>query len=148
MAVNKVDFGGETLIDLTNDTITEDTLLYGETAHDKSGRAITGNLTVKNGRSIHYLNQGLDLEALGSQSYSETFFPYSNGMIQVNDIGIDKNGVLFSIVGIYDYGITCEPLKQLVKSPQKGIDYFTEVDKQELINEVIEALPAAEGVNY
>ena len=43
--VNKVQFGNETLIDLTQDTITADKLLYGYTAHDASGALITGTLT-------------------------------------------------------------------------------------------------------
>lgn len=39
---NKIIFGGETLIDLTADTVTADKLHYGITAHDKSGAIITG----------------------------------------------------------------------------------------------------------
>ncbi len=42
MARNKVVFGGETLIDLTADTVTANTLLQGSTAHDKSGEQING----------------------------------------------------------------------------------------------------------
>lgn len=45
MAINKVIFGGETLIDLTSDTVTADKLASGETAHDKSGAIITGTNT-------------------------------------------------------------------------------------------------------
>jgi hypothetical protein len=41
---NKVVFGDKTLLDLTNDTVSSDTLGFGITAHDKSGRIITGNL--------------------------------------------------------------------------------------------------------
>ena len=44
MAVNKVEYGGSTLIDLTSDTVTADNLLSGYTAHDKSGTLITGTL--------------------------------------------------------------------------------------------------------
>lgn len=43
--VNKVIYGGNTLIDLTADTITAAQLLEGVTAHDKSGAPITGTLT-------------------------------------------------------------------------------------------------------
>jgi len=43
--VNKVAFGGNTIIDLTADTITPDKLAYGVTAHDKSGAPITGTST-------------------------------------------------------------------------------------------------------
>lgn len=50
MEVNKVVYGGEPLIDLTEDTVTENTLLEGETAHDKSGAKITGKAVVGNGK--------------------------------------------------------------------------------------------------
>lgn len=40
--VNKVVYGTDTLIDLTEDTVTADTLMQGYTAHDKSGAQITG----------------------------------------------------------------------------------------------------------
>ena len=42
MAINKVIYGGETLIDLTGDTVTADKILSGFTAHDKAGEPITG----------------------------------------------------------------------------------------------------------
>lgn len=45
MAINKVIYGGTTLIDLTSDTVTEDKMLSGYTAHDKSGAQITGTCT-------------------------------------------------------------------------------------------------------
>ena len=41
--VNKVVYGNRTLIDLTSDTVTQDKILSGFTAHDKSGAIITGN---------------------------------------------------------------------------------------------------------
>ncbi|MCD8124277.1 MAG: histidine kinase [Lachnospiraceae bacterium] len=44
MAANKVIFDGETLIDLTGDTVTEETLLSGVTAHKADGSVITGTL--------------------------------------------------------------------------------------------------------
>ena len=42
MAINKVVYGGQTLIDLTSDTVDASKLLKGATAHDKSGAVITG----------------------------------------------------------------------------------------------------------
>ena len=42
MANSKVVFYGETLIDLTGDTVSAAKLLKGATAHDKSGEPITG----------------------------------------------------------------------------------------------------------
>lgn len=41
--VNRVDYDGNTLIDLTADTVTASTLVYGYTAHDASGAPITGD---------------------------------------------------------------------------------------------------------
>ena len=43
--VNKVIYGGNTLIDITADTVTADKLAHGITAHDKSGAPITGTNT-------------------------------------------------------------------------------------------------------
>ena len=45
MAKNKIIYGGQVLIDLTNDTVTADKLLSGYTAHDRSGEIITGSNT-------------------------------------------------------------------------------------------------------
>ena len=45
MAVNKIIYGGKTLIDLTSDTITPNDLASGVIAHDKSGALITGTNT-------------------------------------------------------------------------------------------------------
>ena len=42
MAVNKVIYGTQTLIDLTSDTVSADKMIAGITAHDKSGEVITG----------------------------------------------------------------------------------------------------------
>lgn len=44
MAYNKIIYDGETLIDLTSDTVTADTLLAGYKAHKADGTIITGTL--------------------------------------------------------------------------------------------------------
>ena len=46
MAVNKVVYAGDTLLDLTNDSVTEDTLVSGATAHNAAGLQITGTATL------------------------------------------------------------------------------------------------------
>ena len=46
MAKNKIIYGNETLIDLTDDTVSANNLLSGATAHDRSGTQITGSVTV------------------------------------------------------------------------------------------------------
>lgn len=52
MPVNKVIYGGSTLIDLSADTVTADKLLAGYTAHDKSGTQITGTGTAGGGGGL------------------------------------------------------------------------------------------------
>lgn len=45
MAINKVVYAGEVLIDLTGDTVQADKLLEGYVAHNKAGEKITGSCT-------------------------------------------------------------------------------------------------------
>lgn len=44
MAVNKVIYGGSTLIDLSGDTVSADKLLAGYTAHAADGERIIGTM--------------------------------------------------------------------------------------------------------
>lgn len=46
MAINKVVYNAQVLIDLTGDTVAADKLAKGVTAHDKSGTPITGTLDI------------------------------------------------------------------------------------------------------
>ena len=56
--VNKVVYGNDTLIDLTQDTVEPSNLLEGETAHNRSGAGITG--TAKQGHIVQN-NSGTDM---------------------------------------------------------------------------------------
>ncbi|MBP3920483.1 MAG: hypothetical protein J6D28_02845 [Bacilli bacterium] len=47
MAVSKVVLGDETLVDLTSDTVSSDTLLEGATAHAANGELIEGKVSVQ-----------------------------------------------------------------------------------------------------
>lgn len=47
MAINKVDYFGKNLIDLTKDTVTAPAVFAGETAHDKAGNPIAGTFTIQ-----------------------------------------------------------------------------------------------------
>lgn len=51
MAVNKVVFGNEVKIDLTEDTVSPNTLVSGITAHAKDGNSITGTLIIQTFRT-------------------------------------------------------------------------------------------------
>ena len=52
MAKNKIIYNGNTLLDLTGDTVTADKLLQGYTAHDRSGAVING--TIIDGDNLEY----------------------------------------------------------------------------------------------
>ncbi len=65
MAINKVIYAGNTLIDLTGDTISASDLAYGITAHDKSGSVITGTNTKDSDTSE-------DTAAVGEILYGQT----------------------------------------------------------------------------
>ena len=43
MSINHVVIGGEVKLDLRNDTVTSDVMLYGKVAHDKRGEKVIGN---------------------------------------------------------------------------------------------------------
>lgn len=49
MGVNKVVYGGETVIDITDSTVTEDTLAEGAVAYGANGERITGTMTAGGG---------------------------------------------------------------------------------------------------
>ena len=62
MAVNKVQYGSNVLIDLTGDTIQASALLSGYTAHLASGSTATGSLVVHN----YYTGNSAPSSSLGS----------------------------------------------------------------------------------
>lgn len=49
MGISKVDYNGETLIDISGDTVTPDTLAEGATAHNANGEQITGTAVFSSG---------------------------------------------------------------------------------------------------
>lgn len=49
MAINKVVYGGDTLVDLTSDTVTPETLAKGYTAHGADGEPIVGTMEAGGG---------------------------------------------------------------------------------------------------
>lgn len=77
MAVNKVVYAGETLVDLTNDTVTPETLAKGATAHDASGAVIVGTMATGGGSDL-------------PDGYSRVDFIEFNGK-QLVDTGIVGN---------------------------------------------------------
>lgn len=62
MAYNKFNYGGNTLIDLTSDTVSADKIENGYTAHDRSGTVITGSLVIQH----YYTGSSAPSSSLGS----------------------------------------------------------------------------------
>lgn len=102
MAVNKVEYVGRVLIDLTQDTVSENNLLSGVVAHDATGRQITGALeNVGDGKYIwaKYIGKVWDISTtkLGTTSPSDGG-SYSYGYYVATDEGYfvlkGENGVL------------------------------------------------------
>ena len=58
MGRSKINFGDETLIDLTEDTVTPESLLAGVTAHDAAGDPIEGTLVPGDMKTAVYDPQG------------------------------------------------------------------------------------------
>lgn len=91
MAVNKVEYVGRVLIDLTQDTVSENNLLSGVVAHDATGRQITGALeNVGDGKYIwaKYIGKVWDISTtkLGTTSPSDGG-SYSYGYYVATDEG-------------------------------------------------------------
>lgn len=78
MAINKVTLGGNTLIDLSGDTVSADKLAEGYTAHDKAGNPITGTMPASgisiNGRTeTRYANGNISAgDFVSSLPYSHS----------------------------------------------------------------------------
>lgn len=62
MAKNKVIYGGNVLIDLTNDTVNANALLSGYTAHDRAGDSINGAVSFV----TYYTGSTAPSDSLGS----------------------------------------------------------------------------------
>ena len=86
--VNKVEFGGKTLIDLTDDTVTPGTLIKGATAHAADGSRITGEteaaLVFDNAGSHNSIYRG---KSLGTAVTTAQYQAISAGTFQDLYIG-------------------------------------------------------------
>lgn len=71
--VSKVIYDGETILDLTGDTVDESSLLKGIKAHSKDGRAITGEMEFYEGETIRIgftvASEVLDISVGGAYKY-------------------------------------------------------------------------------
>lgn len=70
MAINKVEYNGQTLIDLTTDTVTSETLMEGATAHDKAGNPIIGMVKPNTVVPITFTQNGTYTPSEGIDGYA------------------------------------------------------------------------------
>lgn len=78
MGISKVNFGGDTLIDLTNDSVTAGTLAKGATAHNAAGEQVVGTLDVK-GTFYVTVTQGDGNSATADKTAAEVYAAYAAG---------------------------------------------------------------------
>ena len=86
MAINKVEYAGNVLIDLTNDSVTPETLAKGAIAHNAKGEQITGTME-SNGE----INMGTCTVKITVPSTSNYYFAYENVSSGAISYAIDRN---------------------------------------------------------
>lgn len=106
MAFNKVIYEGETLIDLTGDTVTPDTLMVGATAHAANGEVISGTAT--GGSDLYLYNEGEENltqvshnavnDEGGENELDPTAVNITTGRSSFTNGQKNRNGAYFSIV--------------------------------------------------
>jgi len=69
MSINKVVYGNDTLIDLTEDTVAPENLLSGATAHNAAGNPITG--TARQGHDIYYSGSTLPMAGRAGLQFND-----------------------------------------------------------------------------
>lgn len=100
--VNKVEYGSDTLIDLTSDTVTASTLLSGYTAHDRSGAPIVG-VAVSGGYTVNFSTTNPDL-------YGATI-TIKQGSTVIGTVAFDNTGsasYTLSNPGTYTWSVTLD----------------------------------------
>jgi hypothetical protein len=88
MGVSKVDYFGETLVDLSEDTVTPETLAEGVTAHGANGEPIVGTMSTSSD-AVLYTEQTLTEEQKAQArenigALSEADFTVSDGVLILN----------------------------------------------------------------
>ena len=139
MATNKVIYAGNTLIDLSSDTITASDLLQGVVAHDKAGNTITGTLTVpeKQEKTVNDLllvhgNQTIVPDV--GKTLSKVIINKPDTLIAEN---VKKDVTIAGVVG------TLEPtLQEKTVTPRTSAQTITpDTDYDGLSQVTIEAIP-------
>lgn len=108
MAVNQVIYGGETLIDLTSDTVTPEKLLSGATAHDASGNPITGTMSKAEG--YRFVKVASDFNCVRAVTKIDiTSYDWYKS-VTVNDIYCVTKTIKSTASGTFTKGDSCSPI--------------------------------------
>jgi hypothetical protein len=70
MGISKVEYDGEVLMDVSNDTVTPETLAQGATAHDANGDPIVGIMTTE---EVVWVTCNLDIATITASNISHTY---------------------------------------------------------------------------
>lgn len=111
MAINKVVYQGDTLIDLTNDTVTAETLAEGITAHAKNGEVIVGSM-INGGASVETCTVSVGTYSNDDEGAKAWYVALENGEMKAKSVSIDMNGATITdvvkgtILTIADNGTT------------------------------------------
>ena len=95
--INKVVLGSDTVLDLTSDTVTPETLLLGTTAHNAKGEIITGTLVPCTVYSAE--NPG---------GYANDDYGYFTWTISAADHGFSSNNLVISVYKSTGEQVLCD----------------------------------------
>lgn len=98
--VNKVVYGDTTLIDLSSDSVTADSMLSGRTAHNKTGSIITGTITTNTASSVTFSNTTVTVPA-GYYASQVSKTATDEDLVAEN---IKKDVNIFGVTGTYEGG--------------------------------------------
>ena len=116
MGINKVVYGNQTLVDLTEDTVTPETLLLGETAHDASGELIVGTATGGSGGNKIIKNQTLTFTNLvATVSDSDVSADSDFAVYYYNEAAAQAAGIIaVSSNGVITFTAQMEPQSTII----------------------------------
>lgn len=146
--VNKVVYGTTVLVDLTEDTVTADTLMQGYTAHDKSGALITGTATGGGGGDSYTRTVVVPQQTVTPDSNRQFNFTYSSSFVDGEYYVVTLDGVEWlttsetiweNEVVIGDASVpwnTSDTVYPFVMS--SGVGYFTNTNQHTLKVELLE----------
>lgn len=100
MGVNKVVYGGNTLIDLSADTVAANKMLAGITGHDKAGNPITGNIPSQAAQTITPGTADKTIAAGKYLSGKQTI----KGDANLKAVNIAKGVSIFGVTGTHEGG--------------------------------------------